>query len=130
MAMARLPARPHRRAAVLALALAGLVMLLAAPGAGAQSLRCNGQLVNPGDTKYSVVRKCGEPAFREAVCVSRELFVWTLPAVPGQVLQPLVTPQCVPMEEWTYDRGPGQFLGIVRFRNATVESMRDGERVH
>ncbi|MFN6997249.1 MAG: DUF2845 domain-containing protein [Aquincola tertiaricarbonis] len=122
--MPRLPAARLARAALLALA--GLW----AAGAGAQSLRCNGQLVNPGDTKYSVVRKCGEPAFREAVCVSRELFVWTLPAVPGQVLQPLITPQCVPMEEWTYDRGPGQFLGIVRFRNATVESMRDGERVH
>lgn len=112
---------------------AGLVMaavsaVWAPMPAGAQSLRCNGQLVNVGDSKYSVVRKCGEPAFREAVCVSRELFVWSLPAVPGQVLQPLITPQCVPMEEWTYDRGQGQFLAIVRFRNTAVESMRDGER--
>ncbi|MBQ1761696.1 MAG: DUF2845 domain-containing protein [Aquincola sp.] len=108
--------------------LAGLLAAAMHAPAAAQSLRCNGQLVNIGDSKLSVVRKCGEPAWREAVCVSRELFLWAQPVVPGQVLQPLITPQCVPMEEWTYDRGEGQFLGIVRFRNASVESMRDGER--
>ena len=88
--MPHTPARRCRRAVLLASA--GLAGLLVTGGAGAQSLRCNGQLVNPGDSKYAVVRKCGEPAFREAVCVSRELFVWTLPAVPGQVLH---TPKAV-----------------------------------
>lgn len=117
----------HRLAAA-GLALGALAAGLPAPAA-AQALRCNGHLVNVGESKLSVVRKCGEPAWREAVCVSRELFIWPQPVVPGQVLQPLITPQCVPMEEWTYDRGEGQFLGIVRFRNSSVESMRDGERM-
>lgn len=118
---------PRRRAA--ALACAAAAVLLALPAAGAQSLRCNGRLVGPGDSKLSVASLCGEPAWRESVCVSRELFAWPVPAVPGQVAVPLVSPVCVPMEEWTYHRGEGQFLAIVRFRNAAVESVRDGERV-
>ena len=36
--------------------------------------------------------------------------------------------QCVPMEEWTYDRGPGTFLGVVRIYNGAIESVRDGDR--
>lgn len=35
--------------------------------------------------------------------------------------------QCVPMEEWTYDRGPGT-LGVVRIYNGAIESVRDGDR--
>lgn len=118
---------PARRPA----ALAALALLLAAAAlpAAAQSLRCNGRLLGPGDSKLSVVTACGEPAWREPVCVSRELFVWPVPALPGQVAVPLIAPACVPMEEWTYHRGEGQFLAIVRFRNAAVESVRDGERV-
>lgn len=109
--------------------LAALAGCLVAGGAAAQSLRCNSSLVNIGESKFSVASKCGDPAWREMVCVARELFVWQLPAVPGQVLQPLVGPGCVPMEEWTYHRGQGNFLAIVRFRNTSVESIRDGERM-
>ncbi|MFO1212453.1 MAG: DUF2845 domain-containing protein [Paenacidovorax caeni] len=32
------------------------------------------------------------------------------------------------MEEWTYDRGPGTFLGVVRIYNGAIESVRDGDR--
>ncbi|MEF7615529.1 DUF2845 domain-containing protein [Aquincola sp. MAHUQ-54] len=106
-----------------------MLALLAPAPAAAQSLRCNGQLVSTGESKVSVAAKCGDPLAREMVCVSRELFLWPLPAVPGQVLQPLITPGCVPMEEWTYHRGQGHFLAIVRFRNTAVDSIRDGERM-
>jgi len=42
--------------------------------------------------------------------------------------QQVLVQQCVPMEEWTYHRGQGNFMGIARFHNDTLESARDGAR--
>ncbi|WP_114469547.1 DUF2845 domain-containing protein [Pseudorhodoferax soli] len=103
---------------------------LAAPDAEAsQSLRCDGQLVGKGDSPVALLHKCGEPVYRQPVCVPMLQLGWiVLPYRsdgPGAVL----ANQCVPMEEWTYDRGPGNFLGIVRLYNGAIESVRDGARL-
>lgn len=114
--------------------LAGLLALaataLAAPQAQASpSLRCNGQLVGKGESPLVLLHKCGEPVWRQPVCVPMLQLGWiVLPYRqdgPGAVL----ANQCVPMEEWTYDRGPGNFLGIVRLHNGAIESVRDGARL-
>jgi hypothetical protein len=96
--------------------------------ASAQSLSCGGRLSSVGDSKYSVVQKCGEPVAREFVCVPRPQVIWIPPQVPGAPAQQVVTQQCVPMEDWTFHRGEGNFLGVVRFFNGAVESVRDGEK--
>lgn len=103
--------------------------LLCAGTASAQSLSCGGRLSGVGDSKYAVVQKCGEPVAREFVCVPRPQVVWIPSQYPGGPAQQVVTQQCVPMEDWTFHRGEGNFLGIVRFFNGTVESVRDGDRV-
>lgn len=107
-----------------------MVMYLCVPVAEASpSLRCNGLLVSRGESPASLLQKCGEPLHRQAVCLVMPQVGWILtpysPGAPSAVL----TAHCVPMEEWTYDRGPGAFFGIVRIHNGSVESMRDGERV-
>jgi len=106
-----------------------LVALMHANGASAQSLSCGGTLSGVGDSKFSVVQKCGEPMSKEFVCVPRPQVAWVLSPYPGGPAQQVVTQQCVPMEDWVYHRGQGNFLGIVRFYNGAVESVRDGEKM-
>lgn len=106
-----------------------LVALMHAGSASAQSLSCGGTLSGVGDSKFSVVQKCGEPMSKEFVCVPRPQVAWVLSPYPGAPAQQVVTQACVPMEDWVYHRGQGNFLGIVRFYNGAIESVRDGERV-
>lgn len=99
-------------------------------GAFAQSLSCGGFLAGVGESKFSVVNKCGEPVFKDIVCVPRPQVEWIVnPNARGGGTRQIITQQCVPMEDWTYHRGQGNFLGIVRFFNGAVESVRDGDRV-
>lgn len=94
-----------------------------------QSLRCNGHLVGKGESPVVLLHRCGEPVWRQPVCVPMLQLGWVFTPYrqngPGAVL----AAQCVPMEEWTYDRGPGSFLGIVRLYNGAIESVRDGARM-
>jgi Protein of unknown function (DUF2845) len=114
-----------RRAVRLALAAACFAALPAA----AQSLSCGGSLVEVGDDKPALVKKCGNPVHVETVCVPRpSLRGWTLDA-SGQPAQPLVVLECAPVEDWTFDRGAGTFSSIVRLRDARIESIRDGEKL-
>jgi hypothetical protein len=97
--------------------------------AASQSLGCNGSLVGKGDSPLSLLRQCGEPVYRQTVCVSMLQLGWIV--VPYRATtgpEAILASQCVPMEEWTYDRGPGTFLGIVRIYNGAIESVRDGDR--
>jgi len=111
-------------------AFASTALLLGAEGASAQSLNCGGFLAGVGESKFSVISKCGEPVLKDVVCVARPQVEWILnPGTRSGGARQIVTQQCVPMDEWTYHRGPGNFLGIVRFYNGAVESVRDGDRV-
>ncbi|TSD61285.1 DUF2845 domain-containing protein [Variovorax sp. KBS0712] len=102
--------------------------LLIASSASAQSLACNGYLVGKGASPATLLQTCGEPVYRQMVCEPMVQLGWVLtPYRPGSPEAVLAT-QCVPMEEWTYDRGPGTFFGIVRIYNGTIESVRDGDR--
>lgn len=104
-------------------------LLAGVPAAQAsQSLRCDGRLVTKGESPLTLLNKCGEPAYRQAVCVSMLQLGWIVaPTRPGSPAAVLAN-QCVPMEEWIYDRGPGTFYGVVRLHNGMVESVRDGDR--
>lgn len=94
----------------------------------AQSLSCSGSLVSKGDSPVSLLQKCGEPIYRQHICLSMLQLGWVVtPFQPGSP-NAILASQCVPMEEWTYDRGPGTFLGVVRLYNGSIESVRDGDR--
>lgn len=110
-------------------AMAGCVGALLAPSAAtAQSVRCNGFLIGKGDTPAALLQRCGEPIYRQAVCPTMLQLGWVaLPYRPDGAGAVIAT-QCVPMEEWTYDQGPGTFQGVVRIYNGAVESVRSGAK--
>jgi len=100
------------------------VMTLCAGAVHAESLRCNGSIAGEGDSRLSVLYKCGPPLLRDAYCAA--------PVYP-QTLQPVPEPfasifvPCQPVEEWLYERGPGNLTATVRFRAGVVQSITYGQ---
>jgi len=87
------------------------------------SLRCRNELVNVGDAKASVLRKCGEPAVRETICLP----VSTRNANGrGTRLRPDLP--CVNVDEWTYRPGYGQFVTTLRFEEGRLRAIAYGDR--
>ncbi len=104
---------------VVALSIASLALPPAS--AVAETLRCNGYSSGEGDSKLSVLYKCGEPLLKDAFCA---------PLYGAQSPYPLPEPfagavlTCQLVEEWLYDRGPGNLMATVRFRGGQVLSIR------
>ena len=98
---------------------AALIGIMGSP-AGAESLRCNGQIASEGDSRLSVLYKCGEPLLKDSYCA---------PIYSYGSLQPVPEPfasaffPCQQVEEWLFDRGPGNLLATVRFRSGIVHSI-------
>jgi hypothetical protein len=103
--------------------LAAMVLAGHGPSARAESLRCNGSIAAEGDTRLSVLYKCGQPLLKDAYCA---------PVYYTQSLQPVPEPfasilvPCQPVEEWVYERGPGNLVATVRFRSGVVQSITYG----
>jgi hypothetical protein len=90
--------------------------------AGAQSLRCKSDLVSVGDSRASVLVKCGEPVVKDAFCKPIEAPVG---GAPGS---PVVVP-CESVDEWTYNPGYGQFMTTLRFESGKLVAIKYGDRV-
>lgn len=114
----RAPRRYSKRQAMLAL------LFMYAGAACGQSLSCNGQLVNEGDTMNEVLQKCGAPVARQTLCIPTMQPSW-VESNDGN-LHPFWSQQCAPAEDWSFNRGEGSFTSVVRFTNGVVESIRDG----
>ena len=102
---------------------AALLCSLGAAPASAESLRCNGGSSEVGDSRVSVLFKCGEPLLRDAHCAP-VFYQGSLNPVPEPIAS-LAVP-CLPIDEWIYDRGPGNLMATVRFRSGVVQSIRYG----
>jgi hypothetical protein len=89
-------------------------------GAQAESLRCNGQSVEVGNSRLSLLHKCGEPVLKDSFCAP----VYTYPTYQLNPV-PLVGPgvPCLPVDEWLYDRGPGNLMATVRLQSGVVRSI-------
>ena len=107
-----------------ALTVAALAYL---PSANSESLRCNGASASEGDSKLSVLYKCGQPVLADSFCAPI-YYSGTLEPVPPPFTR-LVVP-CQPVEEWLYDRGHGNLMATVRFRDGRVQSIRYGRLPH
>ena len=96
---------------------------LASMPARAETLRCSGGSVAEGDSRISVAYKCGEPLLRDSFCA---------PVYYGPSWSPVPEPYastvvpCQQMEEWLYDRGPGNLMATVRFRWGKVQAIAYG----
>ena len=111
------------------IALTCLALALGTPvaPARAESLRCNGNSSEVGDSRISVLYKCGEPLLRDTYCAP--VFY---PSSPQPVPEPyasFVAP-CLVVDEWIYDRGPGNLVATVRFRSGVVQSIHYGRTPH
>ena len=117
---------PRRRlSAALAgvLAAAGVLGVLAASPARADSLRCDegsgraGGIVSTGDTVLNLLGKCGSPTLREdeSETLSR------LAPAPGGTRATVTA-----VQRWTYDRGPTAFIQVVRLEGGVVTAVERG----
>ncbi len=98
----------------------GMCLLLAfSAAAHAETLRCNGQSAAEGDSRLSVLYKCGEPLFKDSYCAPVFYGPQLLPAPDALV-------PCQPGEDWLYDRGPGNLMATVRFRSGAVRAISYG----
>ena len=80
--------------------------------AGPSAFRCNYDLAIVGDSKVSVLQKCGEPVYKDSFCK------------PGSAQM-----ICETVDEWTYNPGYGQFLTTLRFESEKLVSITYGDRV-
>jgi len=107
-----------------ALALPAALLLLCC-GARAESLRCGNGTADEGDSRIAVAYKCGQPLLQDAFCAT-VYYSQTLNPLPEQFASVLVP--CQPVEEWLYDRGPGNLMATVRFRHGRVQSIVYGRQ--
>jgi hypothetical protein len=92
----------------------------------AETLRCNGEIIEVGDSRLSVLYRCGEPLLKDAFCP---------PVYYGPAVQPVPQPfasavPCLVVDEWIYDRGAGNLIATVRFREGSVLSISYSTRVN
>ncbi|WP_341906868.1 DUF2845 domain-containing protein [Polaromonas sp. YR568] len=108
-------------------------------GASAQSLRCKGDLAQIGNSKSTILQKCGEPVMKDSFCKPVQQTVngapVVNPALPGNagtgtsVTNNITINNCQPVEEWTYNPGYGQFMTMLQFEGGSLKSIRYGDRV-
>jgi hypothetical protein len=92
-----------------------LALLAATPALADSSIRCGTKLVYTGSNKEEVRADCGSPTAVDH---------WTEDRLHGDVHE------FVEVEEWTYNRGPQQFIQIVRFEKGRMCSVKDGDYGH
>ncbi|HUA23510.1 MAG TPA: DUF2845 domain-containing protein [Steroidobacteraceae bacterium] len=86
--------------------LAAALCLIAAQHAWGDTMRCGNKLVSVGDSMAAVQALCGAPA-----------------AVQHGAKATASGSTEVPVETWTYNRGPNQLLVNIRFVNGQVVAI-------
>lgn len=102
---------------LLALVMVGIASL-AAPtvGEAASTLRCGNRLVKDGSRVDEVFRLCGEPTFRS---FSTEI-------MSAETVRGVLVTKAVPVETWTYNRGPRAFVRYLTFRDGYLVHVTEG----
>ncbi|HKB54678.1 MAG TPA: DUF2845 domain-containing protein [Ramlibacter sp.] len=103
------------------LALGAIVAAATWPrAAAAESLRCSRGIVAEGDSRVSVIYKCGQPNLSDTFCAP-VYYPGTLDIVPEPLASALVP--CLVIEQWLYERGPGNLTATVYLRSGVVQSI-------
>ena len=95
--------------------------------ASAQSLRCKGDLAQIGNSKGTILQKCGEPVMKDSFCKKQDV-VAALPATTAGGTAVTIN-SCEQVEEWTYNPGYGQFMTMLLFEGGSLTKIRYGDRV-
>ena len=102
--------------------LAAALLPLSAQATETTHFRCKQELVGVGDSRATVLQRCGEPALRDSFCARPALGASRPPGGRGPA-------RCEDVDEWTYNPGWGQFWTTLRFEEGRVVSIRYGDRV-
>ncbi len=104
-------------------------------GVSAQSLRCKGDFAEIGNSKGTVLQKCGEPVLKDSFCKPASQTTssapWSVPdasGVTGAVTNVTIN-QCINVDEWTYNPGYGQFMTMLQFEGGELKRINYGDRV-
>ena len=84
-------------------------------------MRCGKKLIIVGDSMAAVRAYCGRPA---AIQHSIKVNTTTDRVGGREVSQSHTVGAAVPVETWTYNRGPGKFLMTVRFVDGSVVAVK------
>lgn len=92
---------------------------------------CGSRLVAVGDSRFEVLRKCGEPSWRDAWEEERLERVGGVPYFNGSPFYasrvPILVNVHVLVEEWVYNRGPTRFMRVLRFENNRLIDIQVGD---
>jgi len=107
-----------------------IVFLLTVSQVAAVDFRCGSKIITPGERKYDVLRRCGEPVnvtSWEEVRTKRDFGSGLLD--PERVFRrvPLLVDELVRIEEWEYNLGPNQFIRYLRFENDRLIRIIEGD---
>jgi hypothetical protein len=103
--------------------------------AEAQTLNCNRDFAQRGESKFAILQKCGEPVFKDSFCAKPdgnkpEVIVNPPSSSSGGGQTVIVNNnRCDQAEEWTYRPGSGQFETMLLFRDGALTSIRYGSRI-
>jgi hypothetical protein len=100
--------------------LVAILMLVLGMAGDLFAFRCGSGLVEKGDRKIEVLKKCGEPA-----SVDEWEAIRRTPASRFGLRTSGL--EKVRVEEWTYNFGPQRFLQIYQFENGQVVEMKFGD---
>ena len=95
--------------------------------ASAQSLRCKGDFAEIGNSKGTILQKCGEPVLKDSFCKSAQQSISNAPAAAAGAS--VTINQCVNVDEWTYNPGYGQFMTMLQFEAGELKRISYGDRV-
>lgn len=103
--------------------LALVICCLFGTQAYAESMRCQTDIVQVGDTKADVVRKCGQPQFTDTFCEKTQRRFLKNDGTAGFI------EDCENIDIWTYNPGAGQFWTHLYFEKGKLREMKYGDRV-
>ena len=110
----------------------GMGLVLGA-GVSAQSLRCKGDFAQIGNSKGTILQKCGEPVFKDSFCKPASQTLTDPAPFAGASTKNSTTNitinQCINVEEWTYNPGYGQFMTMLQFEAGELKRISYGDRV-
>lgn len=108
---------------LLAFVFSSVVSVVIISESHAESLRCNGDIVDIGDSKADVVQKCGNPEMTDSFC---EKYEEDYRRPDGKIDR---RQACENVDIWTYNPGKGQFWTHLYFIQGKLREMRYGDRV-
>ena len=103
------------------------VFTLASACVATTSFRCKNDLVNVGDSKATVLQKCGEPVIKDTFCKPVEPATVASGAAPNSTVVTVNT--CRNVDDWTYNPGYGQFMTSLQFEAGKLTTITYGDRV-